>query len=86
LSDHVLMLVVWKLDIELQLRRRIAECVTHIIAWRSLRMTHRTNWRPRTTEELWAVTTHARIVAGVIGDIGKPDLVTRNTSCLVLWC
>src|ERR1044071_7541339 len=64
--NHVLMPVMRKLDRELQLRRRVAKRVTGIIAWRGLRMTNRTDWRPRATEELRPVTTHACIVTGVI--------------------
>ena len=67
--DHVLVLVVRKLDRELKLRRRIAKRVTRLIARRRLRVTHGTDRRPRAAEELRPVTTHARIVARIIVDI-----------------
>ena len=83
-SDHVLVLVVWKLDRELKLCGGIAKRVTHIIAWRCLRVTHRTDWRPRAAEELRPVTAHARVVTGVIRDVGKLYLVARVAGGLVL--
>ena len=78
--DRVLVLVVRKLDRELKLRLRIAKVVTSIIARRSLRVTHRTDRRPRTAEELWPVTTHTSIVARVILDVRESDFVTAIAS------
>ena len=79
--NHVLMPVMWKLDRKLQLCRRVAKRITHIDAWRGLRVTDRTNRRPRAAEELRPVTTHACIMTGVIRDIGKSYLVTRVAGC-----
>ena len=77
--DHVLVFVVRKLDRELQLRRRIPEGKPRLITRRGLRMTHRTDWRPSTAEELWSMTAYARIVTRIILDIRKRYLVTRTT-------
>jgi len=77
-------------DRELPLRCRIPECISCLITRRSLRMTNRTDYRLRAFEELWAVTTHARIVIGIIFDIRKGGrvlcryLVTGITGCLML--
>lgn len=84
--DRVLMLVVRKLGGELQLRSRITKRVTRIITRRGLRMTHRTDLRPRTAEKLRPVTTHARGVIGIIGDIREGYFVTRVASCFVFLC
>src|ERR1051325_40257 len=78
--DRVLVLVVRKLDHELKLRLRIAKVVTSIIARRSLRVTHRTDRRARTAEELRPVTTHTSIVARVILDVRESDFVTAIAS------
>jgi hypothetical protein len=85
-GDRVLVLVVWKLGRELELRRGIAKRVTHIITRRCFRMTHGTDRRPRTAEELRPVTTHARFMAGIIRDVRKRDLVAGDAGCLVLLC
>ena len=78
--DHVLMLVVRKLDVELQLRRRVSKRETNIIARRRLRVTHRTDRRSGTLEKLRPVTAHARAMAGVIGDVGKGYFVAAIAS------
>ena len=78
--DHVLMLVVWELGVELQLRRGISKCETHIIARRRLRMTHRTDRRSCAFEKLRPVTAHTRVVAGIIVDVGKRDFVAAIAS------
>ena len=55
-------------------------------------MTNGTDRRARTTEELWPVTAHARVVAGVIRDVRERryfcpvlgwDFVTGDASGLV---
>src|SRR5690242_7489357 len=74
--DRILVPVVWKLDHELKLRRGITKRVSSVITRRSLRVTYRTDWRPGAAEELRSVTTHARIVTGVVFDIRESDLVT----------
>ena len=84
--------VVGKLNRELQLGRRISKRISRLITRRSLRMTNRTDYRLRAFEELWAVTTHARIVIGIIFDVRKGGrvlcryLVTGITGCLMLLC
>lgn len=67
----ILMFVVRKLDVELQLRSGIPKRVTRFIARGGLRMTHRTDRRLRTAEELRTVTTHTRVMIGVIGNVRK---------------
>lgn len=78
--DHVLMHVVWELGIELQLRRGISKCETHIIARRRLRVTHRTDRRSCAFEKLRPVTAHTGVMAGIIGDVWKSYLVTAIAS------
>ena len=77
--DHVLVLIVRKLDRELQLQRRIPKRISRLIARRRLRVTHRADRRPGAAEELRSMTTHACIVTRVILDIRKRNLVTRAT-------
>ena len=81
--NHVLVLVVRKLDPELQLRRGISESKPRVITRRSLRVTHRADRRLRATEELRSMTTDASIMARIIIDIRKRDLVTRITRCFM---
>ena len=78
--DYVLMLVVWELGVELQLRRGISKRETHIIARRRLRMTHRTDRRSCAFEKLRPVTAHTGVMAGIIGDVWKGYLVTAIAS------
>lgn len=82
--DHVLVPVVRKLDRKLELHRWISKRQSRLITRRRLRVTHGTNGRPRAAEELRAMTTHARIMARVIVDIRKLDLVTRIARGLML--
>jgi len=77
------MTIMWKLDRELKLGRWIAKRKARLIARRRLRVTHRTDRRPRATEKLRTMTTHARIVIGIILDIGKSNFVTSITGCFV---
>ena len=84
--NHVLMPVMRKLDRELQLRRGIAERVPHVIAWRSLRVTHGTDRRSCAAEELWAMTAHTRVVTRIIIDIRERYLVTRVAGRFVFLC
>ena len=77
--DHILVTVVWKLDRELQIERRISEWKPCLITRRRLRVTHGTDLRSRTAEELRPMTTHTRIVTWIIIDIRKLYLVTRIT-------
>ena len=77
--NHVLVLVVRKLDRELQFRRRIPESKTRLIARRGLRMTNRADWRPGPTEELRPMTAYTGIMTWIILDIRKRYLVTRIT-------
>jgi hypothetical protein len=78
--DYVLMPVVRKLDVELQLRRRISERETNIIARRGLRVTHRTDRRSGAFEKLRPVTAHARVMAGIIRDVRKAYFVAAIAS------
>ena len=83
-GDHILMPIVWKLDSKLKLLCRIAKRVTRVITRRSLRVTDGTDRRPRTAEELRAMTTHTRIMAWVIGDVWKGNLVAATAGGAVL--
>ena len=82
--DRILVLVVWKLNRKLQLRRGIAKRVTRFVTRRSLRVTHGTDRRLRAAEELRAMTTHACIVARVIGDVREGDFVAAIAGGAVL--
>ena len=77
------MTIVRKLDRELKLRRWISKRQARLISWRRLRVTHRTDGRPRAAEKLRTMTTHARVVIGIILDIGKSNFVTGITGCFV---
>ena len=79
-GDYVLVLVVRKLDIELQLRRRVSKRETSIVARRRLRVTHRTDRRACAFEKLRPVTAHTRVMAGIIVDVGKRDFVAAIAS------
>ena len=93
--DRVLMLVVRKLDRELKLRGWIAKRVTHLITRRRLRMTNRTDRRPRAAEELRTVTAHARLMARIIRDVRERgcftpvfgwDFVACIAGCFMFGC
>jgi hypothetical protein len=77
--NHVLVLIVRKLDLELQFCRRIPERKPRLIARRGLRMAHGADRGLGAAEELRPMTTYASIVAGIILDIRKGNLVTRIT-------
>jgi hypothetical protein len=83
--DHILVPVMWECDRELLYPSRISKRQPSLITRRRLRVTDRTDRRARTAEELWPVTTHTRIVARIILDIGKGDLVTGITRRLVFF-
>ena len=82
--SDVLMHVMRKVDLELQLRGRIAKRVTHVVTGRGLRMTNGADRRPRAAKELRTVTAHACVVTRVIRDIGKLDLMTYIAGRFVL--
>ena len=77
--DHVLVLVVRKLDRELQFYRRIPERKPRVIPRRGLRMAHGADRRLGAAKELRPMTAYARIVTRIILDIRKRYLVTRIT-------
>jgi hypothetical protein len=91
--DHSLVPIVRKFDRELQLRSGIPKREARLIARRRLRVTNRTDWRPRTAEKLRSVTTHTGVVLRVIFDVGvcrdfgpifSRYFVTRVTARLML--
>ena len=85
-GNHVLMLVVWKLDRELQFRLRFAKRIANIITRRRLRMANRTDLRARAFEKLRPMTIHAGRVVGIVDDIGKlrPVLPRNDVTGLAL--
>lgn len=71
------MFVVRKLDRKLKFPSRISKRKPCLVTRRRLRVTPGTDRRPRAAEELPPVTTHTRIMAWIIIDVGKGYLVTR---------
>src|SRR6266850_4271514 len=69
LRDHVLMLVMWKLDQKLSAARRISKSKLHLIPRRNFGMTNRTNCRLGSFEKLPAMTTQTRVMVRIIGDV-----------------
>src|SRR5687767_12745264 len=82
LRDHVLMLVVRKLDHELAIAQRVSKRKSRLIPGRDFGMTNRTNGRPGSFEKLRTMTTYTRIVIGIVRDIGIasrcPPVTGRN--------
>lgn len=79
LCDYVLMFVMRKLNRELQSRSGIAKRESSFVTRRSLFVTDGTDRRPRAAEELRPVTTHTRIVIGIVDDVRKlRPILTRN--------
>jgi hypothetical protein len=73
--DHVLVLVVRKLDRELQSCRGVSKCVTNCFPRSGLFVTDGTDLRPRASEELTPVTTNTCVMVRKIYDVrnlGKP--------------
>src|SRR5436190_24110702 len=69
--DHVLMLVVRKLDLKLATSRWIAKRKPNVIARRDFGVAIAADYRLRALEELSAMTAHARIVTGKVCYIRK---------------
>src|SRR5688572_25954132 len=69
--NHVLVLVMRKLNQKLARRLRIAKSKTHIVPRRDLRMTNRADDGFRASEKLRPVTTDTRVVSRIIGNVGK---------------
>lgn len=67
--DHVLMLIVWKLDRELSPWIRLSKRKSCLIPRRRFRMTDRTDLRSRAAEKLPAMTAHTRLVIRVIAGV-----------------
>jgi len=70
-SDNILVLVVGKLDGELLWPARITKTETRVMARGSFCVTDPANDGLRPFEELSAVTAHAGVVAGKVGNVGK---------------
>src|SRR5882672_12754416 len=72
--DHVLMLVVWKLDQELNRGAGIGKREAYIVSRRNFRVATGTDRRLRAFEKLLSMTTNTRIMPGIIGNVRKvPD-------------
>src|SRR5258705_738347 len=93
--DHVLMLIVWKLNQKLAGNGRIAKRETGVVPRRYLRVAVTTNYRSRAFEKMLTMTTHAGIMTGKVCNVGKlPDLFPvsgRNlmagvTGTLMFFC
>ena len=83
--NHILMLVVWKLDRELSLVFcprllicvvRFAEGEARLLAWRCMHVTDDTDCRAGSNhcparEELLPMTTHASLMVGKVSNVGK---------------
>ena len=69
--DDVLMLVMGKLNHELTRADRITKSKASIMTRRHRRVADATDNRACASEKLRPVTTHARIMTGIIGDIGE---------------
>lgn len=67
--DHVLMLIVWKLDRELSPWIRLSKRKSRVITRRRFRMTDRTDLRSGAAEKLPAMTAHTRLVIRVIAGV-----------------
>ena len=93
--DHILVSVVRKFDRKLKFPRGVSKRKPRFVARRRLRVTDRTDRRPRTAEELRPVTAYTRIVAGIIRDVRERryfgpiftwELVTCIAGCFVFGC
>ncbi len=82
--NHILVLVVRKLDSELLGPGRIAKAQARIVARRSLRMADSADDGLSAFEELRAMAAHAGVVIGKVGNIGKiSDLLPVRGRCFV---
>ena len=83
-GNHILMLIVRKLDRELVWSGRISKFQSRRIARRRSLVTARTNNRPIAPEELWTMTANARIVVRKVSNVGKvADLLPVGSWYLV---
>ena len=79
--DHVLMLIVWKLDQKLARRRGVAKRKPGIVFRRHLRIATGTNYGFSTFEELLAMTTYTGVMSGKVSNVGK----VSNLFPVVSW-
>ena len=83
-GDHILVLIVGKLDGELLWPVRIAKTETRVIARRNLCMTDSANDGLGSFKKLCAVTANARVVTGKVRHVRKlSDLLPIGSGCLM---